>query len=396
MSTTTGQASTGAFGKPDRLSSVDRLRGLVIILMALDHVRDFFHDQAWLMDPTDPTASYPALFATRFITHFCAPAFMLLAGMSASLQMSAGKSRSTLAGFLVTRGLWLIVLESTVINFAWNFASTGMLFSIISALGVGMIVLAGLIWAPRAAVAVIAVALIAGHNLLDPIAPADLGAAAPLWVVLHEGGPAWRYVFVVYPWLPWIGVMALGYVLAPILSRPAAQRGRWLLAMGLGMIAAFVVLRVINVYGEPEPWRAFEDAQRTAMSFFALTKYPPSLDFLLVTLGVSLAALPALERASGPFARVLETFGRAPFIFYLAHLYVIHLLALAIGLTLGYSPAVFVNVMVDPTAMVQTRWGFPLWVVYLVWMLVVAALYPLCLWWGDFKRRRRDWWISYF
>ena len=132
------------------------------------------------------------------------------------------------------------------------------------------------------------------------------------------------------------------------------------------------------------------------MSFFALTKYPPSLDFLLVTLGVSLAALPALEKASGPFARVLETFGRAPFIFYLAHLYVIHLLALAIGLTLGYSPAVFVNVMVDPTAMVQARWGFPLWVVYLVWVLVVAALYPLCLWWGDFKRRRRDWWISYF
>lgn len=389
------EAGIAAAPKTQRLTSVDMLRGLVIILMALDHTRDFFHSQAWLMDPTDPETSNLALYLTRWVTHFCAPTFVLLAGMSAFLQGSFGKTKGDLARFLITRGLWLIFLEMTVLNFAWNFTIFGFGLQVIWALGVGMIVLAGLIWLPRAAVLAVGVAIVAGHNLLDPITPAQLGPAAPLWAVLHEGGLVFTAFFIVYPVLPWIGVMALGYGLGPVLLEEPARRRRTLTLLGLSMIAVFLVLRGINLYGDPRAWTTLAEPVRTAFSFFNLQKYPPSLDYLLATLGVALVALPCLERAKGWFGELLLVYGRAPLIFYIAHIFLIHGLAMAIGTALGFEPRIFIWVMADPAPMVKAEWGFPLLAVYGFWVLVVAALYPLCRWWGGLKQRRRDWWLSY-
>ena len=378
-----------------RLTSVDMLRGLVIILMALDHTRDFFHARAWLLDPLDPAQSDVALYATRWITHFCAPTFVMLAGMSAFLQGEFGKSQGGLARFLLTRGAWLVFLEMVVINFGWNFSIPGFGLSVIWALGVSMIALAGLIWLPRRAVLAIGVAIIAGHNLLDPVVPAQLGAAAPVWVALHEGGPTLTAFFIVYPVLPWIGVMALGYGLGPILVGDPARRRRLLAVVGLSMIAAFFVVRGINLYGDPQGWTVRSEGLRTAFSFLNVRKYPPSLDYLLVTLGGGLALLPVLERLKGALADLLLVYGRAPLMFYVAHIYLIHVLALAAGMAMGFDPAIFVGVMVDPSGMAAARWGLPLAGVYGVWLLVLALLYPVCRWWGALKQRRRDWWLSY-
>lgn len=393
MTATTADGS--AARRAERLTSVDMLRGLVIVVMALDHTRDFFHARAWLLDPLDPARTDVALFATRWITHVCAPAFVLLSGMSAFLQGHFGKSKGELARFLVTRGLWLIFLEMVILNFGWNFSLPGFGLQVIWALGLGMVVLAGLIWLPRPAVLVVGAAIIAGHNLLDPVVPADLGPAAPLWIVLHEGGLTLTAFFVVYPALPWIGVMALGYGLGPVLVGDPARRRRTLTLLGLSMIAAFFVIRGVNLYGDPKPWTTQADATRTAFSFLNVQKYPPSLDYLLITLGAGLALLPLLERARGWFGELLLVYGRAPLMFYIAHIYLIHALALAIGLAIGFDPGIFVDVMVDPSRMAQARWGFPLTGVYAMWLLVLALLYPLCRWWGGLKQRRRDWWLSY-
>lgn len=381
--------------KAPRLTSVDMLRGLVIILMALDHTRDFFHSQAWLLDPTDPEKSNLALYLTRWVTHFCAPTFVLLAGMSAFLQGHFGKTRGDLARFLVTRGLWLIFLEMTLINLGWNFTIPGFGLQVIWALGMAMIALAGLIWLPRRIILTIAVMIIAGHNLLDPVVPKDLGPAAPLWIILHEGGLTLTAFFVVYPILPWIGLMAFGYALGPVLLEEAAKRRKTLVSLGLLMIAFFFVERGLNIYGDPHPWKTLADPLRTAFSFMNVTKYPPSLDYILITVGPALVALALLERLKGWAADLLLVYGRAPLVFYIAHIFLIHALALAVGLAMGFEPRIFVSVLVDSTPMVKAGWGFPLIAVYGFWVLVVAALYPLCRWWGALKQRRRDWWLSY-
>lgn len=390
-----GAGLAAAEPKAERLVSVDILRGLVVILMALDHNRDFFHAEAWIADPTAPATSNLAVYATRWITHFCAPTFVLLAGMSAYIQGRAGKTRRELAGFLLSRGAWLMLLEVSVLNFAWNFSFPGFGLQVIWALGLCMVVLAGMVWLPRWAVLAVGVILIAGHNLLDPIEPKDLGALSSLWTALHEGGPALGAGFVVYPVLPWIGVMALGYGLGPILFEEPAKRRRMLTIIGLSMIGAFFVIRGINLYGDPSPWTVHAEPIRTGFSFLAVQKYPPSLDYILITVGPGLVLLPVLERAKGWFADILLVYGRAPLMFYIAHIYLVHALALTVGLAMGFEAEIFVAVMADPSGMVKADWGFPLWVVYLFWLLVLALLYPLCRWWGELKQRRTDWWLSY-
>lgn len=394
MTATTDGAPVTA-RKPARLASVDMLRGLVIIIMALDHTRDYFHNQAWLFDPTNPEATTLALYLTRWVTHFCAPTFVLLAGMSAYLQGDLGKSRADLAKFLISRGVWLILLEMLVVNFGWNFTIYGFGLQVIWAIGMGMIALAGLIWLPHRAVLAIGLTIIAGHNLLNPIEPRDLGAWAWAWNVLHDPGFVPPMVFVAYPALPWIGVMAFGYGLAPILKATPRHRARTLITLGLAMVAAFFVVRGVNGYGDGAPWKPLADPLRRAFAFFNVTKYPPSLDYLLITLGPILALLPAMERLKGPAAKVLNVYGRAPLMFYVAHIYLIHIVMLLVGLAMGFPAEIFFKVLVDPSPLVRAGWGFPLPVVYLVWIAVVVALCPLCRWWGDLKSRRRDWWLSY-
>ncbi|NWG52735.1 MAG: DUF1624 domain-containing protein, partial [Hydrogenophilaceae bacterium] len=385
-----------------RIASIDMLRGLVIVLMALDHVRDYFHAGAYQFDPLDPARTDAWLYATRWITHFCAPTFVFLAGTSAWLQLAKGKSRAALSRFLVTRGLWLVVLEFTIVSFGWAFAFPYMIFlQVIWAIGWSMVILAALIWLPRVAVLAIGAGVIAGHGLLNPIQPEQLGAFAQLWIFLHDPGPvivAGQPVgFALYPVLPWAGIMAFGYGLAAWFAAPANVRDRNFLILGASMIAAFAVLRVINQYGDNQPWSEQSDALTTAMSFMNLTKYPPSLMYVCATLGPMLLLVPALERMRGPLAGWLRTYGAVPLFAYVLHIYIVHALAMAANAAAGRDVAGFhnfiVNVFTNPAALAGT--GFDLWVAYLAWAVVLAILFPLCAWFARVKRTRKDWWLSY-
>ena len=375
-----------------RLDHVDLLRGLVMVIMVLDHVRDYF--TAVRFDPTDMTRTDLALFATRWITHYCAPVFVFLAGASAWIA-GTRRSRGQLARLLLSRGLWLILLEVTVISFGWYFSTrwtNGARAQVIWAIGASMVVLAGLVYLPRAAVAAFGLALVVGHNLLDGIAPATFGAFAPLWHVLHVPGPLGIMpVGVTYPLVPWVGVMALGYAAGPVVFSQAADAPRRTAWAGALMILGFVVLRTLNGYGDPSPRLDNGGPAVLAMSFLNVTKYPPSLLYVLMTLGPALVALPLLRRAKGPVASVFVTFGRVPFLFYVAHLYLVHALAVAAGVAQGF-PASAIRTLYRH---LPDGYGFGLPVVYLVWLTVVLALYPVCRRYAVLKARGRAWWLSY-
>jgi uncharacterized membrane protein len=383
-----------------RLDSVDLLRGLVMVIMALDHVRDYFIDVRF--DPTDLTQTNGALFFTRWITHFCAPVFVFLAGTAAYLSTVRGKSRGELARFLVSRGFWLILLELTVIRFAWTFdldIKRIFFVQVIWVLGVSMIVLAGLIYLPLRAIAAIGIAMIAGHNLLDGVQSAGaFGASSPagwLWTILHVQGvttlPGGLRLFVAYPLIPWIGVMAAGYAFGSLLTRPEAARRRSLLLLGGGLTAGFIVLRALNVYGDPSPWSEQSSPLFTVLSFLNTTKYPPSLLFLMMTLGPAIMLLVPFERWTGAVARFFIVYGRVPLFFYVLHLYLIHAVAVLVAGATGFGT----QALMREWMLIPEGWGFSLPVVYLVWAGVVLALYPLCRWFAGVKARRREAWLSY-
>lgn len=379
-----------------RLTSIDMLRGLVIILMVLDHTRDYFMAGAFTRDAVDPATSYPALYLTRWITHLCAPSFVFLAGVSAFLKGARDGDARSLSWFLFSRGLWLIFLEIVVVNFGWNFAVAGPLMQVIWAIGVSMVVLSALIWLGPRVVLLLGVAIVAGHNLLDPIDPPDLGQAALAWNFIHEGQfirPWGIPTFVAYPALPWLGIMCLGYGLGGLFLKPQNERIRTLLILGAGFIMIFLILRGLNLYGDPRPWTGFADPAQTAMSFFNVQKYPPSLHFTLVTLGISFLLLVGFEKLRGRAGELFLTYGRVPLFVYVLHIYLIHALQLAIGVAMGFSASAFIRVFQDPAK--QAGWGFDLPWVYAVWLLVLAILFPLARWFGAVKRRRRDWWLSY-
>jgi len=307
-----------------------------------------------------------------------------------------------LSWLLATRGLWLVVLEITVVSFGWAFTVPWPLFlQVIWAIGWSMIALAPLVWAPRAAVLAVGVAIVCGHNLLDPIAPGRLGAAAWLWTLLHEGGVLRvggpPIGFAAYPVLPWIGVMALGYGLGAIFVEPARVRDRKLGRIGVAMLVAFVVLRALNVVGDARPWTVQGSAVATAMSFLDVTKYPPSLLYVLVTLGLVLSLWPVIARLPRFVTNELAVFGAVPFFFYVIHIYVVHAAAVVANAAAGRDPSglfgYFENGHTAPERIAGL--GFSLPVVYVATVAVVALLYPLCRWWGDVKRTRRHWALSY-
>lgn len=381
-------------GRP-RLEAIDMLRGLVIVLMVLDHVRDFFHVDAFVFNPTDPERTTLAVFATRWVTHLCAPTFVFLAGVSAYLQSVNGKSPGELARFLALRGIWLIVLELTLVGFALNFAPI-LFLQVIWAIGASMLLLAPLVRLRPVWIGALGVLIVAGHGLLGPIDAAQLGPLGPLWVALFEIGPIpGAPGFVAYPVVPWFGVMCLGYGLGSVFTLPATRRRQWFAILGIGALLAFAVIRAINGYGDPAPWRSFPATLRTLLSFFNVSKYPPSLLFVLVTLGFSWLLLPLLERLRGPLANVLLAFGRTPLFTFVLHIYVVHGAALLLGVFSGVPASHFVNFVLDPSRLVQAQWGYSLIGVYIAWLAVLAALYPLASWFADVKRRRRDWWLSY-
>jgi uncharacterized membrane protein len=381
----------------ERVRGLDLMRGVVIVLMVIDHVRWFLSSARF--DPTDPALTTVALFFTRWVTHFCAPAFMLLAGAGAYLSLGRGRTRGELSWFLLTRGLWLILLEVTVARLGWQFnLDYGYTAALVFwALGWSMIALAALVWLRLHWGATLGLLMIATHNLFDGIRAADWGSLAWLWTVLHQPGtlmlgPDLAF-FVLYPLVPWIGVMAAGYAFGRLATLPSTRRDRLYIGIGAAVTAGFLLLRLGNWYGDPSPWTSQETWWRTALSFLNTTKYPASLLFLLMTLGPAVAALPWLERQHGRAAEILLTFGRVPLFFWLLHVPLIHLVA--VGLSVARYGEVVPWLYRNPPTPLPEGYGYGLTVVYAVTVGVVAVLYPVCRWFAGVKRRRRDPWLSY-
>jgi uncharacterized membrane protein len=414
-----------------RVDSIDLLRGIVMVIMMLDHTRDFVHRYALQgFDPTDLQHTSVKLFFTRWITHFCAPVFVFLAGTGSYLQFSRGKTKSDLSRFLVTRGLWLIVLEFTLVRFGATFNTDYMRFfgmmQVIWVIGVSMIVLAALIHLPVRAIAAFGLIMIFLHNLLDQFHvqgwrgpnSAVPGAWQKLFIVMHQGNeplPILGYfpspvVYVLYPLIPWVGVMAAGYAFGALYRLNADRRRRLLVIIGTTATVLFIVLRAINYYGDPAHWSTQASFAFTVLSFLNVTKYPPSLLFLLMTLGPAILALALFElnrrgassrelgKQQHTFAGKLRsffiTFGRVPLFFYLLQWPTAHLLSALIHYLAGKPTAwMFGNLLglQGPPPGV----GFNLLVVYLCWIAGVLILYPLCKWYAGVKARRKDWWLSY-
>ncbi|HEX2477968.1 MAG TPA: heparan-alpha-glucosaminide N-acetyltransferase domain-containing protein [Geminicoccaceae bacterium] len=378
-----------------RLDAIDLLRGVVMVLMALDHTRDFF--AAGGFNPRD--VNDPALFLTRWVTHFCAPVFVFLAGTSAFLYGARGRTVREVSWFLFTRGLWLVLLELTIVRFAWTFSVFPdlVLLQVIWAIGVSMIVLSGLIHLPRWAVGAIGIAMIAGHNLLDGIQAAQLGQLGWLWQVLHQ--PALLQptpdvaVFALYPLIPWMGVMAAGYALGPVMLFEPTSRRRWLVGLGVGVTLGFILLRAANVYGDPAPWVPHDEISARVLSFLNTEKYPPSALYLAMTLGPALIALAAFEVAKGKLARCFVVFGRAPLFYYVAHLLLLHTMAVVFAATNNGDVAWLFGGL--PIEAKSEGYGLSLPGVYLAWLCVVAALYLPCRWFAAVKRRHTAGWLSY-
>jgi len=390
-----------------RLDSIDLLRGIVMVIMVIDHTRDFVHGPALHYDPTDLTRTSAAIFMTRWITHFCAPVFVFLAGVSAYLQTLRGKTAGELSIFLLTRGLWLVFVEIVVLHllvwFNLDFRFIGPL-QVIWAIGWSMVALAALVHLPLQAVAAIGVGMVALHNTLDGVMNQSLW-----WMVLHRagftmpGGSA-PLVWVQYPLIPWIGVMAAGYAFGALYELDPHRRVRIVARLGLALTAAFIVIRAINVYGDPSRWSVQPTVLFTVFSFINTTKYPPSLLYLLMTLGPALVALALFEargegqageaRQAAGARGALVTFGRVPLFFYLWQWVLAHTAAIVATAVAGRS---FAYLLLMPPAIFNVPWGngFRLWVVYLCWACIIAIEYPLCRWFAGVKRRRRDWWLSY-
>ncbi|HET6681165.1 MAG TPA: heparan-alpha-glucosaminide N-acetyltransferase domain-containing protein [Gemmatimonadaceae bacterium] len=398
--------SNAATRAPSRVAAIDLARGAVMILMAIDHVRVFSG-----LPAGGPT---PGIFFTRWITHFCAPVFLFLAGTSAFLyaRKHGGASR-----FLLTRGIWLVLLELTVLRFAWTFNfdyAHHAMAGVIWAIGWCMILMAALVRLPVAAIAVFGLAMIFGHNLLDAYASTltqSLGndLVGALWRVVYVGfwagpvtvGDTFNFI-VLYSIVPWIGVMAAGWAFGVIVSWPAPRRDRLCMTIGVGAVALFALLRGFNLYGDPVPWTVATvpppegPGMPPLLAALNTTKYPASLSFLLMTLGPTIALLPLLERARGAMARFIAVFGRVPFFYYVLHIPLIHALALLVSRlrTGAISPWLFQNhPMGNGPPPDGYAWSLPL--LYLIFAITIALLYLPCRWFAALKARRKDWWLGY-
>ncbi|HQR06860.1 MAG TPA: heparan-alpha-glucosaminide N-acetyltransferase domain-containing protein [Gemmatales bacterium] len=389
-----------------RLDSVDLLRGVVIMIMALDHVRDFFSDRLPLYDPTDLDKATPALFLTRWITHYCAPTFVFLAGVGAFLSGIRGKSKGQLAWFLLTRGLWLALLEVTLIRALWmfNFDIYEHGAGVFWPLGWGMVILAGLIYLPMPVIAIFGLVMVAFHNLLDGLTSAQMGIPNLLWVILHSGGKGvimqgenYQVTFETgYCLIPWAGVMALGYCFGPLLLLGPVRRRRVIFRIGLMMTLGFIALRAANVYGDASPWAVQPTFIMTVISFLNCTKYPPSLLYLLMTLGPAIMALALFDQVRGKFVQPIITFGRVPLFFYLLHILLIHGGAVALDYArFGWSPLADSGPWDLASKIVPLQFGVSLPMIYLVWVMLLIIIYPPCRWFAGVKQRHRNLWLSY-
>ena len=380
-----------------RLEPVDVVRGVIMVLMALDHTRDFFGIPG--QNPTDLSRASAALFLTRWVTHFCAPVFFLLTGTGAYLSLRR-RTTAELSWFLLTRGLWLIFLELVLVRcfvYQFNVDYRVTMLLVLWALGWAMIVLAALVRLPLTAIIAIGIVLIAGHNAFDGVRSSN-----PLWSILH--GPGFvlntpdRVVFAAYPLVPWVGVTAVGFGLGRIYSWDDASRRAFLLRAGVVLSVGFLLLRGINRYGDPAPWSAHASAPFTVLSFLNVTKYPPSLDFLLMTLGPAMIMLAVVDRGTPRWLRPALSIGKVPLFYFIGHFLLIHVLAVVFCYA-RYGAAHWMFESPDlgryPFS-APPGWGYSLPIVYLLWgCVVVAGMYPLCRWFAGVKQRRTDPWLHY-
>ena len=374
-----------------------------MIIMALDYVREFVHSGALRFSAEDLAQTTVAIFFTRWITHICAPVFMFTAGVGAFLRLQQGRTKGELARFLSSRGAWLLLLEITVVRFAmtFNLDYSFVILEVIWALGCCMILFAASIYLPVRVFAFLSIAMIALHNLTDGVNAAESGRFGRMWTALHQvvifhvGSHS---VLVSYPLVPWVAVMCLGFCFGRVLLLNPLLRRKWMIWLGAGLSLAFIMIRAVNLYGDPVRWTRQATPLFTVLSFLKATKYPPSLDFLLMTLGPALLLLAWFDRRQVARSNPLLVFGRVPLFFFVVHLFAIHgATALMNFLRYGNAPFLFATLpsMGGPRALFPPDFGYPLWAVYLVWVGVVVALYPICGWFADVKARRDDWWLSY-
>ncbi len=387
-----------------RISSIDLLRGLVMLLMALDHVRMYFGYATWYSEPTNLVTTTPLLFFTRWITHFCAPVFLFLAGTSAYLYGTKKEGKKALSNFLLTRGAWLVLVELLIVNFAWTFDITYSfrLLQVIWAIGVSMIALSGLVYLPDKIILAAGLLLVTGHNLLDKISMNGTSLGDLLWYTIHQPKfvifPSGSVVDFVYPVLPWIGLMALGYLFGTLYmdNFDANRRRKLLLQIGIGLTILFILLRGFNLYGEPKAWSGQSTFIYSIMSFLNTTKYPPSLHFLLMTIGPALIFLSLSEKVNNRFTAPIVIIGKVPFFFYLVHLNLIHALAMLFLAYTGRPAREYVLSAENLLSGRLSNFGLRTEAVYVVWIIIIVILYPLCRWCQSIKRNNPSkWWLSY-
>ena len=390
--------------KSKRIESIDILRGVVMIIMALDHVRDYFHYGSFFTDPTNLETTTPFLFFTRFITHYCAPVFVFLAGTSAFLYGSK-KTKAELFKFLFTRGLWLILLEIVINNLIWTFDFTysSIFLQVIWAIGLSMVILSFLIYLPKKIMLVFGIVLVAGHNLLDGILMQGTSLKSIVWYILHQQnmipvGQNGNAIGFWYPIIPWIGLITLGYCFGRLYTKGfnIEIRKKWLLIIGFGSIALFFILRGINIYGDLVPWSTQKDLTYTILSFFNVSKYPPSLDYLLITIGPALLFLYGIETIKNKLTDFFLVFGRVPLFYYFIHVLVIHVFAIIGMLIFGGNWQDMIITSEGFTNEKLATYGYSLFVVYLVWIGIIFLLYPFCKKYMIYKANNKGkWWLSY-
>ncbi|MFD0999087.1 DUF1624 domain-containing protein [Ohtaekwangia kribbensis] len=393
----------GVLVEKPRISSIDLVRGIIMIIMALDHTRDFFHADANVFQPTDLTKTNPILFFTRWITHFCAPTFVFLSGTAARISLQR-KSKKELSMFLLTRGLWLVILEFTIVRFGilFNLYYDFVIMQVIWVIGTSMIVLSALVFLPEMVIGILGLIFILGHNAFDahPLDPTDSGYT--IWAILRQTGAipldANHLVLAFYPLIPWLGIMLAGYAIGKWYTREydATQRRKQLLTAGIIAVLLFIVLRFINIYGDPALWSTQKNIVFTILSFINCTKYPPSLLYTLMTLGPVLIILSWMEGKELNFLKPALVFGRVPLFYYVLHFYLIHTISLISYMIINDKSLSEVDFHFgNAFGGIPTGWGYSLGIVYIAWISVVVALYPVCKWYNRYKSTHSYTWLSY-
>ncbi len=384
-----------------RIHSIDLLRGLVMIIMALDHTRDFFHIAAFTEDPLNPETTTPMLFFTRWITHFCAPVFVFLSGASIYLQ-SLRKTKKELSLFVIKRGLWLVIVEIIVVNFAFSFDIyfNAVALTTIWSIAISMIILGLFIWLPFPLILVSGLVIVFGHNLLDLY---EKGREQfPIWYsMLHRVGfyplTGKFTLMVLYPFLSWAGLMMLGYCFGKLIFRyEGAQRKKVLLWLGLAVTALFIILRIADVYGDPDVINGTDKPLDSVYTFLEVAKYPPSLLFMCMTIGPAIIFLAFFDQAKGAVSRVISVYGRVAFFYYILHFTVIHIISSICFLLRGHTVSEGIYPKGEFPNFLKAGEGYNLFIVYLFWIGIVTLLYPLCKWYDGYKTRHKEkWWLSY-